>query len=124
MALPPCHVLAQFFVANNNLSCQLYQRSCDMFLGVPFNISSYSLLTYIIAKECNLALGEFVHTLGDAHIYLNHLDGVKENLTRIPRPPPMLRVKRKCDKLEEFKYEDIEIIGYSPYPSIKVDMAV
>ena len=119
MALPPCHTLYQFYVANNKLSCMLYQRSCDMFLGVPFNIASYSLLTMMIAHVCGFELGEFVHTLGDTHIYHNHFDQVKLQLSRTPRALPKMLIKRKVESIDDFKYEDFELIDYDPWPVIK-----
>ena len=122
MALPPCHVLAQFFVANNNLSCQLYQRSCDMFLGVPFNVSSYSLLTHIIAKECNLNLGKFIHTLGDYHIYHKHFLQVKEQIQRNTKKLPILKFNKK--NIFDYKVKDFELINYDSHPTIKAEMNV
>ncbi|XP_022226006.2 thymidylate synthase [Drosophila obscura] len=126
MALPPCHCLAQFYVSQTRgeLSCQLYQRSADMGLGVPFNIASYALLTHMIAHVTGLKTGDFVHTMGDTHVYLNHVDPLKEQLERKPRPFPKLKIKRKVENIEEFRYEDFEVIGYDPYPKIKMDMAV
>ncbi len=124
MALPPCHSLFQFYVEGGKLSCQLYQRSADAFLGVPFNIASYSLLTYILAAYCNLKPGKFVHTFGDLHIYTNHLDQVNEQLTRTPRPTPKLVIKRLPKKIEEFQISDFEIVDYNPYPTIKAKVAV
>lgn len=124
MALPPCHCLVQFYVANDELSCQLYQRSADMGLGVPFNIASYALLTYMIAHVTNLKVGDFVHTLGDAHIYLNHIDPLKEQLQRNPKPFPKIRIKRQVNCIEDFGIDDFEIIDYSPHPAIKMEMAV
>lgn len=124
MALPPCHCLAQFYVANGELSCQLYQRSADMGLGVPFNIASYALLTYMIAHITNLKPGDFIHSLGDTHVYLNHVDPLKEQLERTPRPFPQLRFKRNVEKIDDFTFEDFEILNYNPYPSIKMAMAV
>ncbi len=124
MALPPCHCLFQFFVANGRLSCLLYQRSCDMFLGVPFNIASYALLTQMVAHVTNLELGEFVHTLGDAHIYRNHFEQVKLQLSREPRPLPRMLIKRKVDSIFDFRYEDFELIGYDPHPAIKGKVSV
>ncbi|WP_414052534.1 thymidylate synthase [Macrococcus animalis] len=123
MALPPCHTMFQFYVHNNKLSCQLYQRSADIFLGVPFNIASYSLLTHLIARECGLEVGEFVHTFGDAHIYSNHIDAVNEQLTRDSYNPPTLKIN--TDKpLFELEYEDLEILNYEAHPAIKAPIAV
>lgn len=119
MALAPCHCLFQFYVADGKLSCQLYQRSADVFLGVPFNIASYALLTIMIAHVTGLQPGEFVHTFGDAHLYLNHLDQVREQLSRDCRKLPELRINRKVDSIFGFEYEDFEIIGYDPHPHIK-----
>ncbi|KAK2715905.1 thymidylate synthase-like [Artemia franciscana] len=124
MSLPPCHCLAQFYVANGELSCQMYQRSADMGLGVPFNIASYSLLTHILAHLTQLKPGEFIHTLGDAHVYLNHVDALKIQLEREPRPFPKLKIKRKVETLEEFLAEDFEIEGYNPHGKISMEMAV
>lgn len=123
MKLPPCHLLFQFYVANNQLSCQLYQRSADSFLGVPFNIASYSLLTYMIAAQCNLKVGEFIWTGGDCHIYTNHLDQVNLQLSRTPFPLPTLKLKSR-DSLFDYEYEDIEIINYQAHPHIKGEVAV
>lgn len=119
MALPPCHCLFQFYVANGKLSCQLYQRSADVFLGVPFNIASYSLLTMMIAKVCGLKLGDFVHTLGDAHIYLNLIEQAKLQLTREPREQPQMVIRRDVDSIFDFKFEDFELLNYDPHPHIK-----
>lgn len=124
MALPPCHSLFQFYVNDGKLSCQLYQRSGDVFLGVPFNIASYSLLTMMIAKICNLGLGEFVHTIGDAHIYSNHIEQVKLQLTRTPRSLPKMIIHGDQKSIEDFKYEDFELVDYNPYPRIKGEVAV
>ncbi|ESO86949.1 hypothetical protein LOTGIDRAFT_166678 [Lottia gigantea] len=124
MALPPCHCLVQFYVANGELSCQLYQRSADMGLGVPFNIASYSLLTYMIAHVTHLKPGDFVHTIGDAHVYVNHTEPLQEQLQRKPRPFPTLTLKDGVKDINDFKMEDFELTGYNPYPKIKMDMAV
>ena len=124
MALPPCHCFAQFYVADGRLSCQMYQRSCDMFLGVPFNIASYSLLTHMIAQVCQLQVGEFVHALGDAHIYLNHIDQVKEQLKREPLPAPQLWLNPDITDITKFTMADIRLDGYTSHPPIKADMAV
>ncbi|XDV17535.1 hypothetical protein PO909_023379 [Leuciscus waleckii] len=124
MALPPCHALCQFYVSDGELSCQLYQRSGDMGLGVPFNIASYALLTYMIAHITGLKPGDFVHTIGDAHIYTNHIEPLKEQIQREPRPFPKLIIKRKVEQINDFTAEDFEIKDYDPYPSIKMQMAV
>jgi len=124
MALPPCHCLCQFYVAEGRLSCQLYQRSADMGLGVPFNIASYALLTMMIANVTGLEPGDFVHTLGDAHIYSNHVDQIREQIKREPRPFPKMKIKRKVDSIDDFKMEDFELEGYDPHPVIKMPMAV
>ena len=124
MALPPCHALFQFYVADGRLSCQLYQRSADVFLGVPFNIASYGLLTMMIAQVTGLVPGEFVHTLGDAHIYLNHREQVALQLTRTPRPLPVMRINPDVRSIFGFRYEDFSLDGYDPYPSIKAPVAV
>jgi len=124
MALPPCHTLFQFYVQDHKLSCQLYQRSADAFLGVPFNIASYALLTQMVAHVCGLELGDFIHTFGDLHIYSNHLDQVKEQLSRTPRPLPQMTIKRSVTNIEDFRYDDFELIGYNPYPVIKGKVAV
>ncbi|MGB0766774.1 MAG: thymidylate synthase [Phycisphaeraceae bacterium] len=124
MALPPCHAFFQFYVADAKLSCQLYQRSADIFLGVPFNIASYALLTMMIAQVCSLQPGDFVHTLGDAHLYDNHLDQAREQLTRTPRPLPTMKINPAVTDLFAFKYEDFELINYDPHPHIKAPVAV
>lgn len=123
MALPPCHVLFQFYVAGGRLSCQLYQRSADTFLGVPFNIASYALLTMMIARECGLEAGEFIHTLGDTHLYLNHMSQVDEQLSRTPRPLPRMRLKPDVKSLFDYRYEDFTLEGYDPWPAIKAPMS-
>lgn len=124
MALPPCHCLVQFYVQNRELSCQLYQRSADMGLGVPFNIASYSLLTYMIAHVTNLKPGDFIHTIGDAHIYLNHVEALQSQMMRKPRPFPKLLIKRAISNIEDFSLEDFNLIGYDPYPKIEMKMSV
>ena len=123
MALPPCHVLFQFYVADGKLSCQLYQRSADTFLGVPFNIASYALLTMMIAQECGLKAGEFVHTLGDTHLYLNHMEQVDEQLSREPRALPTMCLNPEVKSVFDFRYEDFTLEGYDPYPTIKAPMS-
>ena len=124
MALPPCHAMFQFYVQEGKLSCQLYQRSADLFIGVPFNIASYALLTSMVAAVCDLEPGDFIHTFGDIHIYLNHLDQVQEQLSRVPRALPSLRFLRKLKDISLFEYEDVQLIGYDPYPAIKAQIAV
>ena len=124
MALPPCHLLFQFYVANGRLSCQLYQRSADIFLGVPFNIASYALLTMMIAQVTGLKPGEFIHTLGDAHLYLNHLEQVQTQLAREPRPLPSMRLNPEKTSLFDFTFDDFELLNYDPHPSIKAPVAV
>jgi thymidylate synthase len=124
MALPPCHLLFQFYVADGKLSCQLYQRSCDIFLGVPFNIASYALLTHMVAQQCDLAPGDFVWTGGDCHIYSNHFDQVREQLARAPRPYPKLAIRRRPLTLFDYRYDDFEIVDYDPHPHIKAPVAV
>jgi thymidylate synthase len=126
MALAPCHCLFQFYVAEGRLSCQLYQRSADLFLGVPFNIASYALLTHMVAQQCNLDVGEFIHTFGDLHLYRNHLtdDIVFEQLRRTPRALPQLRLLRRPESLFDYQFEDFEIVGYDPAPAIKAPISV
>ncbi|HHU55553.1 MAG TPA: thymidylate synthase [Acholeplasmataceae bacterium] len=124
MALPPCHMMFQFYVNDNKLSCQLYQRSADAFLGVPFNIASYSLLTMMIAQICNLEVGEFVHTIGDAHIYMNQIEQVKLQLSRTPRELPKMMINKEVKCIEDFKYEDFKLVDYNPHPTIKAQVAV
>ena len=124
MALPPCHSLFQFYVANGELSCQLYQRSADIFLGVPFNIASYALLTHMIAQVCNLKAGKFVHTLGDAHLYINHLEQAKLQLSREVMGLPELKLNSNVDSIFDFKFEDIDIINYESHPAISAPIAV
>lgn len=123
-ALPPCHAFFQFYVANNRLSCQLYQRSADIFLGVPFNIASYALLTEMIAHVCNLQAGDFVHTFGDAHIYKDHFDQMELQLKRKPRTLPELKINKKVESIFDFKFEDFEVINYDPHPHIKGKVSV
>jgi thymidylate synthase len=124
MALPPCHALFQFYVADGKLSCQLYQRSCDVFLGLPFNIASYALLTHMVAQQCDLEVGEFIWTGGDTHIYSNHLDQVNLQLTRDPYPLPTLKLRRKPSSIFEYEFADFEILNYQAHPSIKAPIAV
>lgn len=124
MKIPPCHCLFQFYVANGRLSCQLYQRSCDMFLGVPFNIASYALLTMMVAEVVGLQPGEFIHTLGDAHIYLNHLEQADLQLSREPRLLPTMLIKRKVESIFDYRLEDFELVGYDPHPGIKAPIAI
>jgi thymidylate synthase len=124
MALAPCHALFQFYVCDGELSCQLYQRSADLFLGVPFNIASYALLTMMIAQVCGLRAKEFIHTFGDLHLYLNHQEQAKEQLTRTVRPLPQMKLNPAIQKLSDFRYEDFELINYDPWPAIKAPIAI
>lgn len=124
MALPPCHLLFQFYVADGRLSCQLYQRSADVFLGVPFNIASYALLTLMMAQVSGLQPGEFVHTFGDAHLYLNHLEQARQQLARKPYPPPRMRLNPRIGSVFDFKFEDFELLDYQSHPPIKAEVAV
>lgn len=124
MALPPCHVMFQFYIADGALSCQLYQRSADIFLGLPFNIASYSMLTAMVAQVCDLEVGEFVHTLGDAHLYSNHFDQARQQLERDPLDPPTLRLNSEVDRIDDFTFEDIEVVDYEHHPHIKAPIAV
>ena len=124
MKLPPCHAFFQFYVAGDRLSCQMYQRSADIFLGVPFNIASYALLTMMVAQVCGLRAGDFVHTLGDAHLYLNHLDQAREQLGRSPRSQPQMLLNPAVRDLFAFQYEDFTLQGYDPHPAIKAPIAV
>ena len=123
-ALPPCHAFFQFYVSNSKLSCQLYQRSADVFLGVPFNIASYSLLTMIIAQVCKLEVGEFIHTFGDVHIYSNHLDQVKIQLKRKPKKLPRIKINPDIDDVFKFTFDDFELIDYNPHPAIKAVVSI
>lgn len=124
MALPPCHMFFQFYVADGKLSCQLYQRSADIFLGVPFNIASYALLTHMMAQVCDLEVGEFVHTLGDAHIYSNHMEQCKLQMSREPRALPQIKINPAVKNIDQFTFEDFELVGYDPHPHIKGIVAV
>lgn len=124
MALAPCHAFFQFYVADGKLSCQLYQRSCDVFLGLPFNIASYALLVHMVAQQCSLDVGDFVWTGGDTHLYLNHLEQARLQLTREPRALPKLVIKRKPDSLFDYRFDDFEISGYDPHPAIKAPVAI
>jgi thymidylate synthase len=124
MALPPCHALFQFYVANGKLSCQLYQRSADIFLGVPFNIASYALLTHMVAEQCNLGVGDFVWTGGDCHLYSNHMEQTKEQLSRTPFPLPTLKIKQKPKSIFDYTFDDFEIVGYQSHPHIKAPVAI
>ena len=124
MRLPPCHLLFQFYVAEGRLSCLLYQRSCDIFLGVPFNIASYALLTHMVAQQCDLDVGDFVWTGGDCHIYSNHVEQVREQLSRTPRPYPRLTIARRPDTIFDYRFEDFSFDGYDPHPHIKAPVAV
>ena len=124
MKLPPCHVLFQFYVAEGELSCQLYQRSADVFLGVPFNMASYALLTMMVAQVCGLRPGEFIHTFGDVHLYSNHLEQAREQLARVPRPLPTMTLNPDVSSIFEYRYEDVTLSGYTPHPAIKAPVAV
>ena len=124
MALPPCHCLFQFYVADGKLSCQLYQRSCDIFLGVPFNIASYALLTHMLAQQADLGVGDFIWTGGDCHLYANHLEQADEQLTREPLPLPRLAIRRRPDSIFDYQYEDFEILNYEAHPHIRAAVAV
>jgi thymidylate synthase len=124
MVLPPCHSLFQFYVCDGELSCQLYQRSADLFLGVPFNIASYALLTLMVAQVCGLKPGDFVHTFGDLHLYANHVEQAKLQLSREPRPMPQMKLNPAVKNIDRFKFEDFELVNYDPHPGIKAPIAV
>lgn len=125
MALPPCHILSQFYVSSDNkLSCQMYQRSCDMGLGIPFNIASYSLLTCMLAQICGLGRGEFIHVLGDAHVYKTHIEPLKEQLKRYPHPFPILKINPEITDIEKFSFNDFKLVNYTHHPKIAMEMAV
>jgi len=124
MALPPCHCLFQFYVADGKLSCQLYQRSCDIFLGVPFNIASYALLTHMLAQQCDLGVGDFIWTGGDCHLYTNHLEQADEQLSREPLPLPRLAIRRRPESIFDYRFEDFEILNYEAHPHIRAAVAV
>lgn len=124
MALPPCHTLFQFYVSNNKLSCQLYQRSADVFLGVPFNIASYALFTMMVAQVCHLEPGDFVHTFGDAHLYLNHLEQAERQLARAPKALPKMRLNPEVKNIGDFTYQDFELLGYEAHPHISAPISV
>ena len=124
MALPPCHMFFQFYVNDGKLSCQMYQRSADMFLGVPFNIASYALLTMMVAQVCNLTPGAFIHTIGDAHIYNNHIEQITEQLTREPKKLPTMKINPEVTDIDKFKYSDFELVGYEHHPAIKGKVSV
>lgn len=124
MALPPCHVLTQFSVTNRRLNCIMYQRSCDMGLGVPFNIASYALLTCLVAQVCGLQRGEFIHMLADVHVYKNHIEQLKQQIQRAPGPFPLLEINQYVTKIDQFKFEDLRLVGYSPQQALKMKMAV
>jgi thymidylate synthase len=124
MALPPCHISCQFYVEGGFLSCQMYQRSGDVGLGIPFNIASYALLTYLIAHVTGLTPGDFIHVIGDTHIYLNHVSSLKKQISRVPFPFPKLKIKRKVTDIDDFKFEDFELVDYFSHPSIKMDMSI
>jgi len=124
MALPPCHMFCQFYVFNGELSCQMYQRSADMGLGVPFNIASYSLLTRLVAQVCDLKAGDFIHSIGDTHVYNNHVEPLKTQLQREPTPFPTLKINPNVKDIDKFKFEDFELVGYNPHSKIEMEMSV